>query len=76
MRSDFQKHQGHLEANDGITRTKKQSPSDKAIAEALEASGVEEAKRRVIKTTATLKAPLDGLPAIIKAHGDFKVPTE
>ena len=74
MRSDFQQHQGHLEANDGITRTQKQSPSGKAIAEALKASGVEEAKRRVTKTTATLKAPLDGLPAISNAPGDFKCP--
>ncbi len=64
------------QVSEGTTKPNKQTPAGKAITEALKASGVKEAKATVTKTKVTLRVPLEGLPAIIKALGDFKLPTE
>ena len=60
----------------GLSKPAKETPISKAITSALKASGIKGASATVTKTKVTLRAPIVGLPAIIKALSDFKVPTE
>ncbi len=57
-------------------KPRKETPAAKAILAAVKESGVKGASATVTKTKVILRAPVDGLPALIKALGGFKVPTE